>query len=162
MKVFIGGQKAWLDHYHYDVFEIKSFKEDGTADTTSGTKITFQMGTDGEISSISADLADPSGDPVYFRREPFPLEVSDEQLKAYAGVYEISGQRITVTTKEGKLYMDVPGQRNYETIAQGQHQFRLKDLQGFSIRFEMNENGDKATAAYAIQPNGTFKATRVE
>ncbi|MEC3881249.1 hypothetical protein U9S71_16525 [Parapedobacter sp. 10938] len=68
---------------------------------------------------------------------------------------------ITITVKDGVLFMDVPGQTNYETIAQGDHYFKLKALNGFALRFEMDEQLDKAPVMYSIQPNGTFKATRV-
>lgn len=70
--------------------------------------------------------------------------------------------RVKITVVNGVLFMDVPGQTNYETIAQGAHYFKMKALNGFAIRFEVDEATGKAIPLYAIQANGTFKATRVE
>ena len=46
----------------------------------------------------------------------------------------------------------------YETIALGDHTFKLKVLEGYNVKFDMT--GDKVTGMRFIQPNGTFKAKR--
>lgn len=163
LKASVGKERVWLSHYHFDVFEMKDIAEDGKADTSAGgLKINFRTGLDGQVESAALMMDDPSGDPVEFKRRPEAKEVSEEQLQAYVGAYELAGMRVKVTIDNGVLFMDVPGQTNYETIAQGGHYFKLKALNGFAIRFEVDEATGKAIALYAIQPNGTFKATRVE
>jgi len=114
------------------------------------------------VESASISMDDPSGNPVEFKRQPMATEVSQAQLQAYVGKYTVGGMTITITLKDGVLFMDVPGQTNYETVAQGNHNFKLKALNGFSIRFEFEDNATEASAMYSIQPNGTFKAVRVE
>src|SRR5690606_21095691 len=121
----------------------------------------FRTGQDGQVESASITMDDPSGNPVEFKRRPVATEVSEAQLQAYVGNYSIAGMTIRITVKDGVLFMDVPGQTNYETIAQGEHYFKLKALNGFAVRFEIAEGADKAAAMYSIQPNGTFKAMRV-
>lgn len=163
LKANAGKSRTWLSHYHYDVFEVKEIDENGIADTTGGgTKINFRTGLDGQVEGAVIFMDDPSGDPVEFKRQPLAKPVSDEQLLAYVGRYEVAGMQVKVSVMDGVLYMDVPGQANYETIAQGDHYFKIKTLTGFSIRFELDDASEKATAMYAIQPNGTFKAVRVE
>jgi len=137
--------------------------EDRRTDTSgSGMKINFRIGLDGQVESATMMMDDPSGDPVEFKRQPQAKDVSEEQLQTYVGSYELAGMRVKITVVNGILFMDIPGQTNYETIAQGNHYFKMKALSGFAIRFEVDEETGKATALYAIQPNGTFKATRVE
>jgi len=158
----IGKQRVWLRHYHYDVFDLKGFEEDGRPDTADGgMKINIRIGVDGQVEGAVIPM-DPSLDPVEFKRQPLVQHLSEAQMQAYAGFYELAGLRVHITVKDGVLFMDVPGQTNYETIAQGGHYFKLKVLNGFAIRFEMDETQSKALALYAIQPNGTFKATRVD
>ncbi len=163
LQAIVGKDRLWLSHYHYDVFELKNIDEEGRADTSGGgIRINFRTGLDGQVEGVAVSLDDPSGDPVAFKRHPEVKEISPELLQAYVGFYELAGMRVHITVKDGVLFMDVPGQTNYETIAQGNHYFKLKDLNGFAIRFEMDETNGKALALYAIQPNGTFKATKVE
>jgi len=162
LKTAVGKQRAWLSHYHYEVFELKDIGADGRADTAEGgIKINFRTGLDGQVESAVIPMDDPSGDPVEFKRQPEAKEVSKEQLQAYVGTYEVAGMRVKITVDNGVLFMDVPGQTNYETIAQGDHYFKLKILSGFAIRFELDDSTGRAVAMYAIQPNGTFKAMRV-
>ncbi|MFB2121010.1 serine hydrolase [Parapedobacter sp. 2B3] len=162
LKAAVGKDRVWLSHYHYDVFEMKDIGEDGEADTAGGgAKINFRTGLDGKVESAVIPMDDPSGNPVEFKRQPTVTEVSQVQLQAYVGKYVVSGMTISITVKNGVLFMDVPGQTNYETVAQGNHNFKLKALNGFSIRFEINGGATQASTMYAIQPNGTFKATRV-
>lgn len=163
LKASVGKERVWLSHYHHDVFEMKDIAEDGKADTSAGgLKINFRTGLDGQVEGAALTMDAPSGDPVEFKRRSEAKEVSEEQLQAYVGAYELAGMRVKVTIDNGVLFMDVPGQTNYETIAQGGHYFKLKALNGFAIRFDVDEASGKAIALYAIQPNGTFKATRVE
>lgn len=164
LRTALGNERVWLSHYHYDVFEMKEIGEGGRADTSAGgLKINFRTGSDGQVESAVMVMDGPSGNPVEFKRQPVATEVSEAQLQAYVGDYSIGGMMtISITVTDGVLYMDVPGQTNYETIAQGDHYFKLKALNGFSVRFEIEAGADKASAVYAIQPNGTFKGKRVD
>lgn len=158
LKTKLGTRDYWLSHYHYDIFEAR-LSEDGKADTAAGgIKVSFRTGLDGNIESVVIPFGE-GVEPAEFKREAKAVQVDKSELEKYAGTYELSGMRITITVKNDILYMDVPGQRTYETIAQGNHHFRLKGLDGFSIRFE--ESAGKITALNSIQPNGTFRVPRV-
>ena len=70
----------------------------------------------------------------------------------------------TVTVKvyiknETVLYVFVPGQPEYETVPIGNHEFSLKVLSGYSVKFDVSDNGT-VTGLSFIQPNGIFKAKR--
>lgn len=163
LKTTLGRERVWLSHYHYDVFELKEIGGDGRADTASGgLKINFRTGFDGQVESAAIAMDDPSGDPVVFRRQPPATDVSAGQLQAYVGTYQISGMTIKVTVVDGVLFMDVPGQTNYEIVARGGHYFKLKIADGYGVRFEVDDSTGKTTAMHLIQPNGTFRADRVE
>ncbi len=163
LKATLGKERFGLSHYHYDVFELKEIHDDGRMDTTDGgIRVNFRTGFDGQVSGAAVIMDDPSGDPVEFKRQPLAKDVSEEQLHVYVGMYELAGMRVKITIDDGVLFMDVPGQTNYETIAQGDHYFKMKDLNGFAIRFEVDDVTGNATALHAIQPNGTFKAVRVD
>ena len=163
LTAILGNKRVGLTHYHYDVFEMKDIDEQGKVDTTAGgLKINFRTGQDGKIESAAITLDLPSGDPVEFKRELVAKVLLEKQIASYKGKYHIEGMDILVTAKDGVLYVDVPGQTNYETIAQGDHNFNMKGLRGYSIRFEFDGNTNKASSLYFIQPNGTFKAQRMD
>src|SRR5690606_27407571 len=86
----IGKQRVWLRHYHYDVFDLKGFEEDGRPDTADGgMKINFRIGVDGQVEGAVIPM-DPSLDPVEFKRQPLVQHLSEAQMQAYAGFYELA------------------------------------------------------------------------
>lgn len=148
----------WLRHYHYDVFEIKGFdKEEGLDTSSGGTVLNFTTRTDGKIGSMSLTL-ESSVKPIEFVYKPAAKLISKEELQKYVGEYELGGITTKVYLKSETLFVFVPGQPEYETIALGDHTFKLKVLEGYSVKFDMT--GDKVTGMRFIQPNGTFKAMR--
>ncbi len=151
-------EAMWLRHYHYDVFEVKGFdKEDGLDTSSGGTVLNFRTGDDGKIKSLSITM-EPSLKPIEFVYKPKPKVLSKEELQKYVGEYELGSITTKVYLKEGTLFVFVPGQPEYETIALGNHTFKLKALEGFSVQFDVTDG--KVTGMSFIQPNGTFKAKR--
>ncbi len=154
----IGKDSSWLRHYHYDVFEVKGFdKQDGIDTTEGGNKVNFRTGEDGKISSFTTTL-EPGVKPIEFVLAPKAQPLTQEELEKYTGEYVLGGMTARVYLKGDILYVFVPGQPEYETIYVGDHTFRLKILDGFSVKFEVKDN--KAESASFIQPNGIFKAAR--
>ncbi|HRO47022.1 serine hydrolase [Agriterribacter sp.] len=148
----------WLRHYHYDVFEVKGFdKEEGLDTSSGGTVLNFRTGDDGKIGSLGITM-EPSLKPIEFVYKPKPKALSKEELQKYVGEYELGGMTTKVYLKGETLFVFVPGQPEYETIALGNDTFKLKALEGFSVRFDVAN--DKVTGINFIQPNGTFKAKR--
>jgi len=84
--------------------------------------------------------------------------LTEQQLQQYTGVFELEniGIAVTLQVKNGSLWASVPGQPDDELVPQAPNTFTVKNQQGYTITFEM-ENG-KAVSFTSVQPNGTFKA----
>ncbi|HRP32681.1 MAG TPA: serine hydrolase [Agriterribacter sp.] len=148
----------WLRHFHYDVFELKGFDKDEGLDTSSGgTLLHFRTADDGKIGSFTIAL-EPSVKPIEFLNKPIARTISIDLLQKYTGEYELGGITVRVYLKGETLFVFVPGQPEYETIAVGDHTFKLKKIEGYSVKFAIT--GDKVTGVSFIQPNGVFKAKR--
>ena len=149
----------WLRHYHYDVFEGKGIDKITGPDTTAGgLSFNFRTSVAGKIESILLPV-EPSLKPLEFGYKPKAKALSKEDLEKYVGEYELAGITAKVYLKGTILFVFVPGQPEYETIPTGNHTFKLKVLDGFSVKFDVTDKNE-VTAASFMQPNGTFKAPR--
>jgi CubicO group peptidase (beta-lactamase class C family) len=153
---FFGKDTARLAHYHYDVFNLVSAKLED--EDEGGLKFRFNTGYDGEIVSLDSKLESALKGEIIFTKEVAEIKVAVADLKKYEGEYTISGATIKVAVKDNALRMTVPGQPEYELLPSKADEFKLKGLDGYAVRFDVKEG--KATAAYSIQPNGTFKMAR--
>ncbi len=150
---------GWLEHYHYDIFRPKGLDEEDLA-SNSPVRLQFHTNLKGEIESVAMYSIEPTLEKIVFKRQQVAIAVNKSDLENYLGEYELAGMVAKVYLRgENTLMVMVPGQPDYETVPIGTHEFKLKILDGFSVRFEMNADG-QAGAVYFIQPNGTFKATR--
>jgi len=155
----VSNKNFWFKHAHYDVFNVFEIDKKLGIDTTDdNTAFQFQMNRAGEITWVEAELQ-PGLKPLQFMKTPKAAPVDSAQLKKYEGEYELGGVTAKVYLKSNVLYVFVPGQPEYETIPTGNHEFKLKVLSGYSVKFEVNDKGE-VTALNFIQPNGTFKAKR--
>jgi len=96
---------------------------------------------------------------IDFLRKDIPAKITKSELEKYTGDYEVNGTAIKVYTKGETLYISTAGQPEFETVAIGNNQFKLKAVDGYSLRFELNDRNE-VTALYLVQPNGTFKADK--
>lgn len=154
--------KAWLRHYHYDIFEILGIdKTDGIDTAQKGApKIQFGMNEAGEISTTTIDLQ-PGLTAIEFTRKPKAKEMTREELKKYEGTFEFAPGREAKFYLKGEktLYAFIEGQPEYELVPTDKNKFALKVLSGYNVQFEENEKGEIISASF-VQPNGTFKATK--
>ena len=149
--------KTYLQHYHYDVFRIRSTEE--TAESKDATKVLFITNTKGEIESIQAKFEQGVKDLV-FEKLPPAFKVEKKDLEKYVGDYELSGVTAKVYIRgENTLMVLVPGQPDYELTPTKKDEFNFKTLKGFSIKFDVNDKGETTMLSF-IQPNGTFKAKK--
>lgn len=159
----LNGTKQYIHHYHYDTFELIDVI-DGKVDTTEigqALKVTFYASEAGDISEAHFAI-EPTVDPIRFKRTPNTIEVDKKTLESYVGNYSLAGTTIKVYIKdENVLYLFVEGQPEYELLATGKHKFNFKVLEGFKVEFVEDENG-AIKELKAIQPNGTFVATKVK
>lgn len=158
---YFANDSAWLKHYHYDVFSLVGYdKETHQIDTTddASLRFTFQFGENGEMQSFFVPV-EGSLKPIEFTYKPAARKVTVDEMAKYVGEYELGNMTVQVTVLNSVLHVFVPGQKNYPTEAIGDHRFALKDLEGFSILFKLNEKGEPVSVDF-VQPNGIFTATK--
>ncbi len=154
-------QTWWLRHYHYDVFEPFDYNGIEPLDTTdkSSIKVNFTTNEAGDITDILMQ-AEAGLDPVHYSKTAKAKAVTNDELKKYVGDYELSGQTVKVYIKDEKiLYVLVPGQPDYELVANGNNKFALKVASGFYVQFDVNDTGETQALTF-LQPNGNFKAIK--
>lgn len=152
---------SWLEHYHYDVFVPNDVMIDPDDEQqASSVRLQFLTDLQGDINAFTIKGLEAGVEDIKFTRKIMPVAVATNELEKYVGDYALPGVTAKVYLRGETLMVLVPGQPDYETIPLGNHEFKLKvpNVDGFSVRFEMS--GDKVTAMYFVQPNGTFKATK--
>jgi len=84
--------------------------------------------------------------------------VSPEQLRKYAGVFDLDSIAMTITmlVKDNDLWAQVPGQGDFQLVPVSPDTFGVKNMSGYEVHFQMD--GDKVLGFTSVQPNGTFKA----
>ncbi|WP_026947711.1 serine hydrolase [Algoriphagus marincola] len=148
---------GFLEHKDYDTFNMYLIYQ-GEPNKDNAFPFQFVSNMTGDISGLKAPF-ELALDPIEFKRTPKENELSVDDLKKYEGAYLLMGvQEVKIYIKEEKLYAFVPGQPEYELVNIGEHEFNLKVLEGFKVKFE--EKDGEITAVSFIQPNGTFRGER--
>lgn len=151
LHITFNGIEINLQHYHYDVFA-------GTMDQDQVLKFNFKLDDAGNISGFSTDVQ--SGvEPILFERVPEEVVMEASALQKYEGTYEIGGMELESVVVDGKLFLKITGQPDYELTPLGKDKFDLADADGFSCSFKVEGEGP-ASELILNQPNGTFSAKR--
>ena len=149
--------KAPLEHWHYDVFNALRNPDDPSLENT---KIQFLSGFDGAVESLRVGI-EPAVDPIVFTRTSDPKLSDPAYLARFPGTYELpDGIRITITLTGSTLTATPAGQPTHTLDPRRDDTFELVGLKGFRVRF--TSEGGKVTGLALVQPNGTFRAKRVE
>ena len=148
--------KSYLEHYHYDVFRIRSTEE--TENPKDAPKIRFNTEAKGNIASLEIQM-EPAVKDILF--EKLPPSIGKSELEKFVGDYDLNGTNVKVYIKDNKtLVAFVTGQTDYELVPTAkENEFDLKVAKGYSVRFEVNEKKEVPSMTF-VQPNGNFKATR--
>jgi CubicO group peptidase (beta-lactamase class C family) len=156
----VGKHIWWLRPHFYDVFDpYEKDPEEGIDTTEKSNPIQFQMNIAGDIESAMLNL-EPSLKPLLFTRAVKAKNISRDSLQPYTGEYVLGSTTIQITIKNEKtLFLLVPGQPEYKLIPVDKNKFEIKSLSGYSIQFNKNDKNE-VIELLAIQPNGTFKATK--
>ncbi|CAN5570143.1 serine hydrolase [soil metagenome] len=139
-----------LEHYHYDVFFINNESD------FKGMKFTFFTSTEGKIDKVNIPL-EPAINPIEFKRVP-EVSTTTADLIKFEGLFELSGMTLTVTLKGKSLWLNVPGQPEYELDPVSENKYEIKTLPGYSVSFDQDNN--IVTAIVLHQPNGVFTAKK--
>jgi CubicO group peptidase (beta-lactamase class C family) len=146
-------EKAFLKHIHYDIFK-PSLVTDNKVDIADelGFNFNFETNDLGDISGVNLKL-EPTLKPLFFKRSPNEIDVSQEDISKHVGSYVLSGTELKVSVKNNKLMLFVPGQPEYTLTPIKTNEFILKGLTGYKAEFKDNN-------LILHQPNGTFTATK--
>lgn len=143
-----------MTHWHYDVFMAKEEMLD------AAFLINFQTDAQGVVYAFSVSL-DPLVPEIEFKRTP-PKRLSDPVfLQKLTGQYRLEQieQTFKVELRGNKLIATVPGQAPYELIPFTGTSFKLKDLNGFTLEFHLDDKG-QVKSATMNQPNGALEARK--
>lgn len=147
--------KSYLEHYHYDVFRIRSTEE--TENPKTAPKMRFNTDEKGNITSLEFQMEPAVKDILFEKLAP---SVGKTELQKYVGDYDLSGTNVKVYIKGDKtLMVFIPGQPDYELVATKKDEFDIKIAKGYSLKFELNDKNEVLSMTF-MQPNGNFKATR--
>lgn len=144
------GEELPLEHYHYDIFRIKS-----DISVVNGMKVSFAMNQNGDIDGIKMQLEQGVA-PILFQKR---INIKNLDLNLYAGDFELMGQSIKFYVENNELKLNVPPQPIYTLVPTGEHTFSIKDAEGFTIIFKV-EKGKIVNSVTFNQPNGTFTAKK--
>jgi CubicO group peptidase (beta-lactamase class C family) len=158
MFVLIGKTISWMKPDQYEWFNIFQRDKRGKVDTTEGFPVEFRISANGEITELNTTL-EPSVKTIVFSRIPKVAAINSDSLKKYEGDYLIGQMNLKVVLENNALHLNVPGQPQYELVPIDVNKFSLKDMNGFTIIFTVNEK-NQVTEMTSSQPNGTFKAVR--
>ncbi len=149
-----------LEHWHFETFRAVP-QEAALAQQT--LMMQFLTNLQGNVDRLSAPL-EPLVPEIVFRRRP-PARLSDPAfLRTLLGSYRselIPTLSATVSLRgESTLTVTLPGQPTYELLPVRGTEFRIRTLEGFHVRFELDAAGAPIQILF-VQPNGVFAAKRV-
>lgn len=151
------GTHTTLQHKHFDLFLAKADGSDQDDDAT--TELFFQLNKEGKVTTVSSPMQPGVADIVFTKEIPTAV-LTKESLEKYAGEYTLGPQPVSFVIRNGNvLFALLPPQPDYELTPIGNDEFKLKILDGYKVRFKLDEKG-KAIEASFIQPNGVFVAKR--
>ena len=138
-----------ISHYHYDVFSAKVDDENINFSLLSNLR--------GEVDALEIELQG-GVKPIRFDRFNEALKTTQNDLQKFVGEYDLMGTPIKCFLKGDVLFVNVPGQTDYELVPVAALRFDLKIAKGYQLVFA-EENG-KVVSATFDQPNGKFTAKR--
>jgi CubicO group peptidase (beta-lactamase class C family) len=155
LQVDFHGLVAVLEHWHYDVFRCLQSAEHPELEDTM---VQFTSDLGGEIDALKVPL-EPSTPEIVFARQPDAELLDPTVLGELAGKYNLHGQVATFTVQGKALVVTLPGQR-HELLPATHLQWKLKDLNGYSVRFLRDDQG-AVTGVRFVQPEGVFDGERM-
>jgi len=138
-----------LEHWHYETWNGGRNESDPAFEDM---KYTFTTDVNGDVAALAVPF-EPLLPAIPFTRQPDPWMREPARLQALAGVYDVSGQEMTIALRGNELTAFLRGQPLYTLAPSLGGWFELEGLHGFRLRFR----GDTIELQ---QPNGLFLAQR--
>ncbi|HEX6183355.1 MAG TPA: serine hydrolase [Pyrinomonadaceae bacterium] len=76
--------------------------------------------------------------------------------------FEAAGFNVSISVKDGKLMMAVPGQPTYTLEPQGGRRYKLAGMEGFFATFRPAKDNPQETEIYLEQPQGNYVLKKVK
>ena len=76
--------------------------------------------------------------------------------------FEAAGFNVSISVKDGKLSMAVPGQPTYALEPQGGRRYKLAGMEGFFATFRPAKDNPQETEIYLEQPQGNYTLKKVK
>ncbi len=134
----------------------------------SGYKMSFNLDENKKIISVTSNqpngdfTAQKISDAVTPPKEEKTIILPISKLKKFEGEYEfVPGNDIKIYLKDGNLKAFLKGQPEYTLLPVSDKEFVLKNMSGYKMIFEDDENGE-ITAVISSQPNGEFRAKKLK
>jgi hypothetical protein len=144
-----------LEHWHYETFNGMKDPKDPTFENM---KFLFQTDVKGNVASLAVAF-EPSVKDIVFAKKPDARLFDAKYLERYAGVYELSGQSITISVKGNALVVSIPGAPEYHLVPGLGDEFTLKEVSVIGVVFVTDAQG-KVTGISLRQPDGVYTATK--
>jgi Domain of unknown function (DUF3471) len=159
----IGTFNQWklkIEHLHNNYFKF-SVADNDVFDGTEAIKGQFMIDPRGNIESLLMPFENGIKD-IEFKKEFTALTKTKDELSKYIGTYEFAGMTVKVYLSQNNgLKALVPGQPEYDLVYVKEDEFNIKGVKGVSLKFDKDDKGN-ITACNFNQPNGTFKAKKVD
>ncbi|MCB9881799.1 MAG: serine hydrolase [Planctomycetes bacterium] len=153
LRFAYGPFEGELEHWHYDVFRP-------VEDAKLTRLVTFRTEPDGNVLKLEVPLETEVA-PIVFVKSADPGLQQEDYLKPFVGTYELAGREVRVVLESGRLVGHVEGQSSRALIPIERDLFQIEGLEGYRVRFEREGDAPPTTALF-VQPNGTFRAKRVD
>ena len=143
-----------MEHWHYDIFSVFN------SYISMQQKYNFRTGSDGYIESVEVPM-ELGIDDIEFEMLPPPRLSEPEFMGRLAGKYDVEVFTASIELEGEHLVVKAPNQPDYILEPLRGTQYKFKDLNGFSIEFFLDEEGN-AEEILVRQPGATIRGKRVE
>lgn len=160
LKALLPGQPEYtLLPSGKNIFQLKEL---------SGYKMTFNFDKNNKVISVTSNqpngnfTAKKVSDSASPPKEEKIIILPVNKLKKFEGEYEFApGKNMKVYLENGNLKAFLKGQPEYTLLPVSAKEFILKNMSGYKMIFEENENGE-ITDVISDQPNGKYKAKKIK
>ena len=148
------GETFPLPHYHYDIFEW--------TEPISQVRFPVSFGTalNGDIDRLWLAL-EPTMPPAEYSHVPDSAMWERSFLERFAGTYELMGREMVISLEgEHGLIVAIPGLSRRDLEPYRDTTFRLKEMSGYTLEFQLEEGSSVVKGVVLTTPTGVFDAAR--
>jgi CubicO group peptidase (beta-lactamase class C family) len=144
-----------LEHWHYETFNGMKDPKDPTFENM---RFLFQTDVKGNVASLAVAF-EPSVKDIVFAKKPDARYFDAKYLERFAGVYDLSGQQVTISVKGNGLVVAIPGAPEFHLVPGLGDEFTLKEVSVVGVAFTTDAQG-KVTGISLRQPDGVYTAAK--